>query len=303
MKSHQRGETRKNNDIIRFFEDTNFNLGIIPDNEEEKQIVSDMKTGPVYHKSKRISTFQIRFDKLLKDKNVNKSLLGRELAKMTGREKPIARQTLDAYASGKSNPPLDIVIAICEYFGVSCDYLVGFEGNVTKEDKYISAKLGLSQDSINYLKNRKIATSNKGKDDKVLFVLNLLIKDMEISQQELRNKSNKSPTKHGHNILYYLSKYLDVDEVETMIAFNYESWIRIKESILSAVKELDLYKEDQRIEYYREKVEKLKETYNEATNNLNMSSFTRELKFTAYMANIENSLRKFRRQLEKEKGI
>lgn len=40
----------------------------------------------------------------------------------------IDRSTYSYYERGKTNPPLDILIKLADYFGVSLDYLAGRDG-------------------------------------------------------------------------------------------------------------------------------------------------------------------------------
>ena len=40
----------------------------------------------------------------------------------------IDRSTYSYYERGKTNPPLDILIKLADYFGVTTDYLLGREG-------------------------------------------------------------------------------------------------------------------------------------------------------------------------------
>lgn len=344
MKNNQRGETRRNNDIIKAYEDLSFNLGIVEKNNNE--VPFEIK--PDYKSPKRVSAFNVRLNKLLKERKVNKTQFGKDLAIMTGRKAPIARQTIDAYARGKSSPTLDIVLAICEYFGISCDYLVGLENNITKEDKYISEVLGLTQESINYLKSQKRCSDNIEKEnlhkremlyeykdleeredtlkskekrkfdrlkedfilgkldekkstDKILNVINLLIEDMIASEHEKSNKTCQRDRK-GNNILKHLSEYLNVDEIETLVAFDYIHWKELAISINDTINELNSVKRDQKINYYREKVTKLKATYNDAIENLQENRFTKNARLIVYMNNLEISLKKFRKQLDMKSG-
>lgn len=53
-----------------------------------------------------------------------KGLLQRDVADQLH----IDRSTYSYYERGKTNPPLDILIKLADYFGVSLDYLAGRDG-------------------------------------------------------------------------------------------------------------------------------------------------------------------------------
>jgi len=158
MKRSQREETRKNNDFMRHLEDLAFNLGL----EEEQPEAIEIKT--YYETQKKVSAFDKRLKSLLKERNTKKTELGRIVGEMIGRD-PISRQSIDAYTKGKVKPKVDVLIAMSQHFGVSCDYLLGFKDNPTITDQYISTSLGLTQESIDYLRSRKKDLDEKNKSE------------------------------------------------------------------------------------------------------------------------------------------
>ncbi len=64
-----------------------------------------------------MNKFKERLNELLKETNIKQC----EIAKQIG----ISRQTLTNYKSGYSEPRIDELILIANYFGVCIDYLVG----------------------------------------------------------------------------------------------------------------------------------------------------------------------------------
>lgn len=65
----------------------------------------------------------------------------------------LRQSTLSGYLNGKHLPPSDKLISFAEYFNVSTDYLLGLENEPqNKNDRFISQELGLSQESIDNLR-------------------------------------------------------------------------------------------------------------------------------------------------------
>lgn len=60
----------------------------------------------------------------LTDLRLKEGLLQRDVADTLH----IHRSTYSYYERGKTNPPLDILIKLADYFGVSLDYLAGRDG-------------------------------------------------------------------------------------------------------------------------------------------------------------------------------
>ena len=59
----------------------------------------------------------------LTDLRLKEGLLQRDVADTLH----IHRSTYSYYERGKTNPPLDILIKLADYFGVTTDYLLGVE--------------------------------------------------------------------------------------------------------------------------------------------------------------------------------
>lgn len=300
MGSKQGGETRKMNDFLRALEDDTFNLGLENTMVQEDAICAELKIEQTYIAPKRKTAFHVRMKKLMKDKNTNKTQLGRDIAKATGRSKPIARQTLDSYMSGKSHPTSDILIFLCQHFKCSADYLLGFDEYVTLEDKYIGETLGLTQENINYLRAR-----NRNENDTVIAAVNLLLKDSAtyVKEKKAKDEGKQDSIENGKNILVLLYQYLNVQKDTSMVSFSQQDWNILATQIKSSLHELTLDTPDQKISYYREKTEALKKVYDNLVDNKKVTALRSDIMITSYYQRLENAIKGLRRLLHQKEGL
>ncbi len=297
MGSKQGAETRRQNDILRFLETETFNLGIEDEQEKDTQSLLETEIRHHYQSPKVVSAFATRLNELLDEHNTNKTQLGRDIAKHIGHPKPIARQTIDNYASGKTSPTLDIILYMCDYFGVSCDYLVGLSDSVTVEDKYITETLGLTQESIDFLRCQR---DNKYTVD----TINLLIKDRREYIDYIKAKKAKSapPIQKGFNVLYHLHRYLDVKTNFDLYSISYDDWEELKERIDNLLDELELDNKDQTIGEYRRKAELLNDVYKKLMDDKKVTLLKEERITGTLFKYVENTLKSLRKLLLKNTG-
>lgn len=111
-----------------------------------------------------------------------------EVSKQTG----IARTSILTYERGAGIPDSEKLYKLADYYGVSCDYLLGREDGTTHDTTYMMKELGLSEKSIEVLRNAK-------KDDAVYILFAL--------DQILNNK-------YGLDFLKAFSKYVAVPEFD-----------------------------------------------------------------------------------------
>lgn len=83
----------------------------------------------------------------------------------------IRPQTVSLYKNGITQPTLDTIVKMAEYFGVSTDYLLT---GVSAENKTMNEQLGLSEDAIELLKNAYGQLNFEGCDDIITVIDNLL---------------------------------------------------------------------------------------------------------------------------------
>jgi len=91
------------------------------------------------------ATFAERLSWLLKEKGITNKELATHLS--------ITQQAVNLYASGSSFPALDKLKKIAEYFGVSCDFLLG-RARAAAPDDFIQAavkRYGLSEGALAFL--------------------------------------------------------------------------------------------------------------------------------------------------------
>lgn len=85
----------------------------------------------------------IRLKQLRSEHNLTQS----DLANILG----IAKTTLAAYEQGKSEPSIDTLIKISDYFNVTTDYLIGRANGKSPELQQLYESIGLSENSIDLL--------------------------------------------------------------------------------------------------------------------------------------------------------
>ena len=296
MSNKQRGETRKTNDFMRFLDDSTFNLGVELDTtkENEKELNFDV-TLTTSKPVKLKSSFAMRFERLLKEKHVeNKTELGRQIAKAIGKDKPITRQTIDNYLNGRTAPTMDVIIFLCNYFGCSSDYLLGFSEHTTVNDKSICEQIGITQEVLDYLRAERRNCVNTTAD-----CLNLLVKDRALFQSEAHNKVAAKDRK-ASNALEWIWRYLNVEQLNDRQYILPEDWLRIAELTERLFDDLDLDRAG-KLDYLEENIRKLKLEVD------NANEKGRVIKDTAiietYRRAVDDRLRKLRIQQQQAKGI
>lgn len=87
--------------------------------------------------NKHDSVFATKLRELIKERNTTITAVAEHLG--------FSRQAVSQYCNGDTQPNVDAILKISEYFNVSCDYLLR---GVSSENLSISEELGLSEDSI-----------------------------------------------------------------------------------------------------------------------------------------------------------
>ena len=93
----------------------------------------------------------VKYNERIKSLRQSKSITQSKLAK----ELSIAKTTLAAYEQGKSEPSINTILKLADFFNVSIDYLLG-RTNIKSpnvEISYMANYLGLSEKSIANLVN------------------------------------------------------------------------------------------------------------------------------------------------------
>lgn len=106
-----------------------------------------------------------------------KSLRGEKSLQEAAQALGISRATLGYYENGDRKPDIEILTKIANYYNVSSDYLLGLTNikSLKIEDRIISEKTGLNEDSLRALYNLKKAISPEIYLEKV--TLELLLSD------------------------------------------------------------------------------------------------------------------------------
>lgn len=108
------------------------------------------------------------FSKLLKELRESRRLKQSELAEKLG----VSRGSISFYENGDRVPDIVFLYKMAEFFGVSCDYLLGFVNDSVfdADDRAISEATGLSGLAVSILKQSKYAK-------KLAEILNILIEE------------------------------------------------------------------------------------------------------------------------------
>lgn len=69
--------------------------------------------------AKKIATFQERFSELIDSSAKSRTVIAAEFG--------VAKQTISAWTTGQTSPRLPVVSSLAEYFGVSPEWLLGFD--------------------------------------------------------------------------------------------------------------------------------------------------------------------------------
>ena len=68
---------------------------------------------------KKVATFQDRFSELVESSTKSRTTIASEFG--------VAKQTISAWTTGQTSPRLPVVSSLADYFGVSCNWLLGFD--------------------------------------------------------------------------------------------------------------------------------------------------------------------------------
>jgi transcriptional regulator with XRE-family HTH domain len=64
-----------------------------------------------------MNKFSQRLKDILKDRNMAQAELARKIG--------MSQDAINNYCTGRREPSLDVLMTICQFFGVSADYLIG----------------------------------------------------------------------------------------------------------------------------------------------------------------------------------
>jgi transcriptional regulator with XRE-family HTH domain len=123
--------------------------------------------------------FSQRLKELRQSRNLSQSELAGELQ--------ISNRTISMYEQGNSEPSISILVKIAEYFNVTTDYLVGMANNSSAKNQCIYDNIGLSDDSISFLKSL-VAFEHEYRNSHILQLSPLKCIDFCLSQGELSHE-------------------------------------------------------------------------------------------------------------------
>lgn len=112
----------------------------------------------------------------------------------------ISRQSISNYLACESMPNINVCKDIADFFGVSCDYLIGKDLQPNKTDEDLFNEIGLSSQVLRTLRNLKNEATN-GREDYayLLYLINTIFQEEDIE------------TENGlfSEIAYYVSRNAD----------------------------------------------------------------------------------------------
>lgn len=140
------------------------------------------------------------FSRLLKELRESRGLKQAELAEKLG----VSRGSISFYENGDRVPDIEFLGKTSEFFDVSCDYLLGFDQNPSKdvEDQAITEATGLSGLSVSILRQ----ANGHGK---LASILNILIEEEFATAAQFGDTLEKYPssfTKHRATVLKDIDK-------------------------------------------------------------------------------------------------
>lgn len=127
----------------------------------------------------------------LKQLRSENNLTQAQLASILG----IAKTTLAAYEQGKSEPNIELLIKMANYFDISVDYLIGKTNCMHEEYQPVSDILGIDEKTIEILQKLSATAS----DHSHLDYLEAIIQHPQFSNLMLQIKSYLAQDEQGWN--------------------------------------------------------------------------------------------------------
>lgn len=115
------------------------------------------------------------FSKILKQLRSEKHISQSELASALN----ISNRTISMYEQGNSEPTVETLIKLADFFNVSADYLIGRSEGRLLEDHEIYERLGLNDEAILCLEHFKQISKNNEYNQKQLRNINALLSDFD----------------------------------------------------------------------------------------------------------------------------
>jgi len=84
----------------------------------------------------------------IRDLREDRDLMQRDVAEAVG----IDQRTLSNYETGKTNPDSYAIIRLAEYFGVTCDYLLGVADKNLRETQDVEQEIDDIKDRLDAIK-------------------------------------------------------------------------------------------------------------------------------------------------------
>lgn len=181
--------------------------------------------------------FEDRLTDLIKDSEESQNAIASKLG--------VSSATLSNYKSGKKDASISKLCLIADYFGVTTDFLLGRSINKTNENDAIGRELGLSDETIDILReDEKIFDSSKITPDyySVANIINLLVNQVRFPELCKRFSDLRGRIEFNPLINDCIPSASKIEKEE----FN-RKWIELKKSALGNGIKVDLLHGDKEI--------------------------------------------------------
>lgn len=165
---------------------------------------------------------------LLEEKNISQG----EFAETMG----CSRQSINFYILGKRSPDISLAASMARYFGVSCDYLIGFSDfRSDQEANFTASSVGLTEDTMKFFAGLKLMATGAVKPDTAVtdafgldYEKEVLPDSMLQAQRSLELLNSLISHDTFGVLLQYIKKYRDICHGEDEMAILKDFMLRLE---------------------------------------------------------------------------
>lgn len=173
-----------------------------------------------------MSNLLSNFPERLRQLRTAKALTQSELADALG----VSRNSIFFYESAQRTPDIIVLKKIADYFGVTCDYMIGASINRSEETRDIGDELGLTDESISALKNSIEKAKSDLKSQVYLICVNKIICNKKLVADIATYIAKAMPDNLNETERAFLCTRFDIENTSD----NYEKLSALLESLFDA---------------------------------------------------------------------